>query len=104
MGCSDHFRLAVLCDLGPASRYWMRHLIGQRVGRCASFTRRERERHHRFLEDVAVDATRLAGERDWERILIAGDQRLIGPLVNALPNRLVRTWCATFGTSPRSTF
>jgi hypothetical protein len=51
-------------------------------------SRRERERRHRFLEDVAVDATRLAGQRDWERILIAGDQRLIGPLVNALPNRL----------------
>jgi hypothetical protein len=51
-------------------------------------SRRERERHHRFLADVAVDATRLAGERDWERTLIAGEQRLIGPLVNALPNRL----------------
>jgi release factor family 10 len=48
----------------------------------------ERERHHRFLEDVAVNATRLAGERDWERILITGEQRLIRPLVNALSNRL----------------
>jgi hypothetical protein len=32
MGCNDHFRLAVMCDLGPARPgCWMRHLIGQRV-------------------------------------------------------------------------
>jgi hypothetical protein len=51
-------------------------------------SRNERERHHRFLEQVAAEAARLAGDHDWERILIAGDRRSIGPLVNALPNRL----------------
>jgi Bacterial archaeo-eukaryotic release factor family 10 len=51
-------------------------------------SRRERERHHRFLEDVAAEAAHLARERGWERILIAGDQRLTGPLVDALPHWL----------------
>jgi hypothetical protein len=51
-------------------------------------SRRERERHHRFLEDVAVEAVHLAGERGWERVLVAGDPRLIGRLVDALPNWL----------------
>jgi hypothetical protein len=66
-----------------------------RAGRAQQITpmreqqsRRERERRHKFLEEVAIDAAQLAGERDWERILIAGDQRLIGPLVEALPNCL----------------
>ena len=51
-------------------------------------SRRERERHHRFREDVAAEAVHLARERGWERILIAGDQRLTGPLVDALPHWL----------------
>jgi hypothetical protein len=51
-------------------------------------SRRERERHHRFLEDVAAEAVHLAGERGWERVLVAGDPRLIGRLVDALPNWL----------------
>ena len=51
-------------------------------------SRNERERHHCFLKGVAAEAARLAGDHDWERILIAGDRRSIGPLVNALPNRL----------------
>ena len=66
-----------------------------RAGRAQQITpmreqqsRRGREHRHRFLEDVAVQAVHLAGERGWERILIAGDQRLIGPLVDALPNWL----------------
>jgi hypothetical protein len=51
-------------------------------------SRREHQRQHRFLEDVAVAAVQLAGERSWERILVAGDQRLTGPLVDALPHWL----------------
>jgi hypothetical protein len=68
-----------------------------RAGRAQQITpmreqrsRRECERRHRFLEDVAVETVHLAGERGWERILIAGEQRLIGPLIDTLPNSLRR--------------
>jgi hypothetical protein len=52
--------------------------------------RREREQRYRFLESVAAEAAQLAGDRGWDRILIAGEQRLTGPLVDALPNWLRR--------------
>ena len=66
-----------------------------RAGRAQQITpmreqqsRRERECRHRFLKDVAVEAAQFAGDRGWERILVAGEQRLVGPLVDALPNGL----------------
>lgn len=81
---------------GPALHHGERPgPVVARAGRAQQITpmreqqsRRERERRHRFLEDVAVEAAHLAGERGWERILIAGEQRLTGPLVDALPNWL----------------
>ena len=50
--------------------------------------RRERDRQLRWIEDVAADVSRLAGEHGWERLLISGDERLTGPLIDALPVRL----------------
>lgn len=50
--------------------------------------RRERATHRHFVDQVAGEAARLAGARDWERILIAGDRRLTRPLTDALPNWL----------------
>jgi hypothetical protein len=50
--------------------------------------RRERDTHRRFVDQVAREAARLAGARDWERVLIAGDRRLTRPLTDALPNWL----------------
>jgi hypothetical protein len=47
--------------------------------------RRERDRQLRWIEDVAADVSRLASEHGWERLLISGDERLTGPLVEALP-------------------
>ncbi len=47
--------------------------------------RRERDRQLRWIEDVAADVFRLAGEHGWERLLISGDERLTDPLVDALP-------------------
>ena len=47
--------------------------------------RRERDRQLRWIEEVAADVFRLAGEHGWERLLISGDERLTGPLVGALP-------------------
>jgi hypothetical protein len=47
--------------------------------------RRERERQLRWIEDFAADVSRLASELGWERLLISGDERLTGPLVEALP-------------------
>jgi hypothetical protein len=47
--------------------------------------RRERERQLRWIEDFAADVSRLASEHGWERLLISGDERLTGPLVEALP-------------------
>ena len=42
----------------------------------------------RWMEQVAGEVLRLADERAWERILIAGDERLTAALVQALPERL----------------
>jgi hypothetical protein len=50
--------------------------------------RRERDRQLRWIEDVAADVFRLAGENGWERLLISGDERMTGPLGDALPVHL----------------
>jgi hypothetical protein len=50
--------------------------------------RRERATHRHFVDQVAEEAARLAGARDWERILVAGDRRLTRPLTDALPTWL----------------
>ena len=50
--------------------------------------RRERDRQLRWIEEVAAEVSRLAGEHGWERTLISGDERLTGPLVEALPLEL----------------
>jgi hypothetical protein len=47
--------------------------------------RHKRDRQLRWIEDVAADVSRLAGEHGWARVLISGDERLTGPLVEALP-------------------
>jgi len=50
--------------------------------------RREREQQMRWMEQVAAEVLHLADEQDWGRIVISGDERLTGPLVDALPTRL----------------
>ena len=50
--------------------------------------RRDRETHRHFVDQVGGEVARLAGARDWERILIAGDRRHTRPLADALPNWL----------------
>jgi len=50
--------------------------------------RREREQQMRSMEQVAAEVLHLADEQDWGRIVISGDERLTGPLVDALPTRL----------------
>jgi hypothetical protein len=50
--------------------------------------RRERDRELRWIEEVAAEVVRLAGEHGWARSLISGDGRLTGPLVEALPREL----------------
>jgi hypothetical protein len=78
------WRLGNLCRIahvraGPAlSRGAARGPIDVNAGRAPS----------RFLDQVAGEAARLAGERGWERLLIAGDLRRTRPLVNALPSWL----------------
>jgi hypothetical protein len=42
----------------------------------------------RWIEQVAAEVVRLTDEREWERILVSGDERLTVPLVEALPDRL----------------
>ena len=49
---------------------------------------REREQQMRWMEQVAAEVLHLADEQDWGRIVISGDERLTGPLVDALPTRL----------------
>ena len=51
-------------------------------------SRRERDRQRRWMEQVAAEVVRLTDEREWERILVSGDERLTVPLVDALPDRL----------------
>jgi len=51
-------------------------------------SRRERDRQMRWMEQVAAEVVRLTDEREWERILVSGDERLTVPLMEALPDRL----------------
>jgi hypothetical protein len=51
-------------------------------------SRRERDQQMRWMEQVAAEVLHLADEQDWGRIVISGDERLTGPLVEALPTRL----------------
>ena len=51
-------------------------------------SRRERDRQMRWMEQVAAEVVRLTDEREWERILVSGDERLTVPLLEALPDRL----------------
>ena len=50
--------------------------------------RRDRDRQLRWIDQVANDVVRLAGDHDWERLLVVGDERLTQPLVDALPVEL----------------
>lgn len=50
--------------------------------------RRETERRARLAGAVAAESQRLADERLWERVLVAGAERLTAPLVAALPDPL----------------
>ena len=50
--------------------------------------RRERDRELRWIEEVAAEVVRLAGEHGWERTLVSGDGRLTGPLIRTLPLEL----------------
>ena len=45
---------------------------------------RQREQSSRFLEQVAATASRVAGERDWDNVLVSGGERLTEPLAGAL--------------------
>ena len=36
-------------------------------------SRRERDRQRRWMEQVAAEVVRLTDEREWERILVSGD-------------------------------
>jgi hypothetical protein len=49
---------------------------------------RERRRMLRFLDRVGGAATALAGERDWERMLVSGGERWTEPLAQAIAARL----------------
>lgn len=52
--------------------------------------RAARERNHsgRFMRQVAAAVSHLAGERDWERLLVCGAERLTESLADALPPAL----------------
>ncbi|MGE5636455.1 MAG: VLRF1 family aeRF1-type release factor [Nocardioidaceae bacterium] len=45
---------------------------------------RERDQTRRFLARVEADASRLAAENGWERVLVSGGERLTEPLAAAL--------------------
>ena len=49
---------------------------------------REEVRTRRFLDHVGGAATALAGDRDWQRVLVSGGERLTEPLAQALAARL----------------
>jgi hypothetical protein len=51
---------------------------------------RERNQAGRFVRQVAAAASRYARERDWERLLVSGGERLTEPLADALPPELRR--------------
>jgi hypothetical protein len=50
--------------------------------------RRARYQRLRFVEHAARVVAHLADARDWERVLVTGDERLTTPLVDALPESL----------------
>ena len=69
--------------------------VASTVGRAQPTTpareqrqRRTRDHRLRFLEHAARVVAHLADARDWERALVSGDERLIAPLLGALPERL----------------
>lgn len=49
---------------------------------------RERDRAHRFLDQVTTVAAGLAAERGWERILVSGGDRWTEPAVGKFPQAL----------------
>ena len=49
---------------------------------------RERDRTARFLDGVTSVAARLAGERQWERLLVSGGERWTEPIAAGLPESL----------------
>jgi hypothetical protein len=51
---------------------------------------RERDRTLRFLDRVGDTATAMAGDRDWERVLVSGGERLTEPLATRLQAPVVR--------------
>jgi hypothetical protein len=50
--------------------------------------RRVRDHRLRFLERAAANVSELADDRGWDRVLVSGDDRLTGPLLDALPEQL----------------
>jgi hypothetical protein len=49
---------------------------------------RERDRTHRFLDDVSMRAAELAEKLGWERILVSGGERWTEPLISRFPQTL----------------
>lgn len=50
--------------------------------------RREGERRRRLLARATAETARLAAARDWDQILVSGDERLTTVFVEELPDRL----------------
>jgi hypothetical protein len=50
--------------------------------------RRARDQRLRFVEHAARVVAHLADARDWERVLVSGDERLTARLIRALPEGL----------------
>jgi hypothetical protein len=67
----------------PASRY------GTPTGEQRNA--RERDQATRFIERVAVAASRLAHHKRWERIMVSGGEQQTDSLVRALPSELRAT-------------
>jgi hypothetical protein len=53
--------------------------------------RSERQHRLRVAETMAAEVSRLADENLWERLLVAGDDRVTSVLVDALPDRIRQT-------------
>lgn len=49
---------------------------------------RERDRVQRLVGEVAAAATRLAAEREWERLVVSGGEQMTDALAAALPPKL----------------
>ncbi len=49
---------------------------------------RQRDRTHRFLDDVSERAAQFAEELGWERILVSGGERWTEPIISRLPQAL----------------